>query len=423
MYYSFIILLLCVSIQLLTAFQHSSQDIIQNLCENGDLYSAFENFQTIQDDAQAYHCLSSLQLILYSNVDEAVNLHKLGKITDFTVIPPLAKMHLDGNDCAGLGDLFYVTAVIVKELVDTNKALPNVIKALKTLITLTSDSGLHHASEIAIQLAITLDPLDTSLYFRSAVLTPGVYESYQHIKNTRLLLQNRINKLINSSNNYILKGLDEFTMSPTFYFVYQGYNDQNILYQLQNAYVQAYPKLGSIEIINNINQNIYYYQQKPLLQQNESQLQVEVEVEETNFILTKQLKKKIKIGFVSSHFRRHSICKLFCNIMTQLDSNIYDIYAFSSLSQQLEDNITLSIRNSHIKYISIGLTFIQNRYEVVNRNIDVLVSILSLIFIIFVFFIVYYSHIYIYCMYIKRCICCICMHMLYTITYITTAYI
>ena len=135
------------------------------------------------------------------------------------------------------------------------------------------------------------------------------------------------------------------------------------------------------------------------------------------------LKKKIKIGFVSSHFRRHSICKLFCNIMTQLDSTIYDIYAFSSLSQQLEDNITLSIRNSHIKYISIGLTFIQNRYEVVNRNIDVLVSILSLIFIIFVFFIVYYSHIYIYCMYIKRCICCICMHMLYTITYITTAYI
>ena len=386
MYYAFIILLLCVSIQLLTAFQHSSQDIIQNLCENGDLYSAFEKFQTIQDDAQAYHCLSSLQLILYSNVDEAVDVHKLGKITDFTVIPPLAKMHLDGIDCAGLGDLFYVTAVIVKELVDTNKALPNVIKALKTLITLTSDSGLHHASEIAIQLAITLDPLDTSLYFRSAVLTPGVYESYQHIKNTRLLLQNRINKLINSSNNYILKGLDEFTMSPTFYFVYQGYNDQNILYQLQNAYIQAYPKLGSIEIMSNINQNIYYYQQQPLQQQHQSQLQVEVE--ETNFILTKQLKKKIKIGFVSSHFRRHSICKLFCNIMTQLDSTIYDIYAFSSLSQQLEDNITLSIRNSHINYISIGMTFIQNRYEVVNRNIDVLVSILSLIIIIS-----YYSYI------------------------------
>jgi len=52
------------------------------------------------------------------------------------------------------------------------------------------------------------------------------------------------------------------------------------------------------------------------------------------------MNRKIRIGFVSSHFRRHSVCKLFCSIITNLDDSIFDVYAFSSLSESKEDERT-----------------------------------------------------------------------------------
>jgi predicted O-linked N-acetylglucosamine transferase (SPINDLY family) len=323
---------------------------IERLCTYGDLYQGINDFRAIKDDALALHSLAALELILNANVDSAVALQKLGKATDFTAIPPLAKRHLDGIDCAGLGDLFYVSAVIIKELVDTNKALPNVLKALKTLVTLTSDSGLPHAGEALIQTAIALDPHDASLRFRAAVMTPGVYESIEHINVTRALLTKRIEYLSDPKVDLALTGLDEFVMSPTFYFVYQGYNDRHLLTALQRAYAKAYPKLSAVEILSKVRNKAYLYQ------------------------LQGQRPRKIRVGFVSSHFRRHSICKLFCGIMTNLDPSLYEVYAFSSLQQNLEDKVTQSLRQSHINFVSIGMTFIQNRNEVVDRNIDILVS-------------------------------------------------
>ena len=289
-----------------------------------------------------------------ANVDDAVALQKLGKSMDFTALPPLAKRHLDGLDCAGLGDLFYVTAVIIKELVDTNKALPNVLKAFKTLVTLTSDSGLPHAGEALIQTAIALDQEDASLRFRAAVMTPGVYESLEHIVVTRKLLTKRIEQLSDPARKLSLTGLDEFVMSPTFYFVYQGYNDRHLLTALQRAYARAYPKLGAVEIAQNVQSNRYLYQLAPV---------------------GATRPRKIRVGFVSSHFRRHSICKLFCGIMTNLDPELYEVYAFSSLQQNMEDKVTLGLRQSRVNFVSVGMTFIQNRNEVTDRLIDVLVSI------------------------------------------------
>lgn len=356
---------------------------IEKLCGDGDLYAAVDAFGAFPNDARALHSLSALQLILHANVNEAVSLHKLGKAADFSAIPPLAKRHIDGKECAGLGDLFYVSAVIIKELVDTDKALPNVLKALKTLITLTSDSGLHQAAENAITLALTLAPEDASFHFRAAVMTPGVYESMEHINATRALLSGRISRIADPFSGFTLTGLDEFTMSPTFYFVYQGLNDQALLTRLQEAYIQAHPLLGANHIAENVLKGLYFYQQQQQQQQQPVEHTTVGEDAATTpsaapvkpaSIGASSSKRKIRVGFVSSHFRRHSICKLFCGVMMGLDFSLFEVFAFSSLQENREDATTQALRESHITYVPIGMTFVKNRNEVTDRAIDILVS-------------------------------------------------
>lgn len=340
---------------------------IDKLCTHGNVYHAESDFRNINDNAQAYHSLAALELILHGSIDRAVELHKMGKATDSATIPPLAKRHIDKLECAGLDELFFVTAVIIKELVDSNSAAPNVLKALKTLITLTSDVGLDQAAESLLVAATTLFPTDTSLLFRAAVLTPGVYGSLDHIGSTRALLEHRINRISDAYSDLTLTGLDEFVLSPTFYFVYQGYNDKDIMTKLQYGYTAAYPRLGSVEIMSNVQQGKYLYQQRQ---------HTLTTAREAATAVALPHPRKIRVGFVSSYFRRHSICKLFCGIMTNLDKTLFEVFAFSAMRQNEEDKVTLSLRHSHINFVSIGMTFIQNRNEVTDRYIDILVSIL-----------------------------------------------
>lgn len=154
-------------------------------------------------------------------------------------------------------------------------------------------------------------------------------------------------------------------MSPTFYFVYQGYNDRHLLTALQRAYIHAFPKLGTVEILSNVRNHKYLYQlAEPHTES----------TEKAGTVTPTARPRKIRVGFVSSHFRRHSICKLFCGIMTNLDPSLYEVFAFSSLQQNQEDKVTLKLRKSGITFVSIGMTFIQNRNEVTDRFIDILVS-------------------------------------------------
>ena len=53
---------------------------------------------------------------------------------------------------------------------------------------------------------------------------------------------------------------------------------------------------------------------------------------------------RIRVGFVSSHFRRHSICKLYCGIIRGLSrDNRFEVFVFSALQESNEDDTTRSI--------------------------------------------------------------------------------
>lgn len=321
-------------------------------CDNGDLKLAEKMAKTINvtNSAELLHIQSALEFILYANVEASISLHKKAKEINGAVMPPLASLHLSGKACGGLGDIFYVGAVLTKQMVDNNATIESRISSFTTMITLCSDSGLHEAAEFHLNQALLLKPNDIQLLIRSTVMTPAVYEGRRHVTATRKLLSNRIDSLLNlvqQSSDYVLDKLDEFSLSPTFYFVYQGYNDKDLLHKLRSIYNKVVPEMNL-----SLLPTAYYSQFPPdYLQQ-----------------------KKINIGFVSAHFRRHSICKLFCGIINNLNRESFNVFVFSALQETNEDELTREIiETPGTKFVRIGMSVFKNRIEVTSRNIDILV--------------------------------------------------
>ena len=107
-------------------------------CE-GDLYTALELIMGFNDavpsksaSAGGLHIESALQYILHANVSTAVALHKQAKTINATLVPPLAALYLAQHmaaepsqstptaACPGLGDMFYVSAVSIKQIADNH---------------------------------------------------------------------------------------------------------------------------------------------------------------------------------------------------------------------------------------------------------------------------------------------------------------
>jgi predicted O-linked N-acetylglucosamine transferase (SPINDLY family) len=385
MYYFRTIFFVIVSILTLigreiVATEDDTQVYLQNICKTGDLntgYSLLKQLPEDQQDARVDHALSALEFILFSNVAECVRLHRQGKAKSPTTVPPLAGFYLNGEKCGGLGDLFYVSAVLIKQVAADMENLDastlktdQFIEALQTLITLTSDSGLPQAAEYQLQHALQLAPQDAALLIRSVLMTPGMFMSLKHIQETRQLLQSRLNHLVTATGNgsIVLKKLDEFVISPTFYYIYQGFNDRKFLEQLYQSYAQSHPHISA---------TLAPYSYQPLYQESK-----------------KKPKKFLKIGFVSSYFRRHSVCKLFCPFLLSLlswntknansttpstkpfSNQKIKVYLFSSLQETKEDEVTRSLKHpkqKHWKFMTIGSTLIANRKMVLDQEIDILV--------------------------------------------------
>lgn len=320
-------------------------DKILDVCEGGDIWKAERELKHFTS-ASALHCSSAFAMIIRANCSKAVRLHKMAKGRNSTLIPPLASLHLQGNNCNGLGDVYYVTAVIIKQLVDSGVSREVQINGHKTLITLLQDSGLPNEAEVHLRAALALQPTEPSLKIKSVLMIPGVYESLEHLVQVRSNLEARLDLLL-TDKSLTLTALDEFSLSPTFFLVYQGQNDAEYLSKLNTVYARAHPALV------------------------ETLLPIPAAVSTARRTLT-ATGKRLRVGFVSAHFRRHSICKLFCGIITGLSKELFDVYVFSALQESREDDYSKALARK-VSFVRVGLTVIRNRAEVTSRNIDVLV--------------------------------------------------
>ena len=255
-----------------SSFETQLAEIVDLCCEYGDLERALnrcrdytaENLDSISLEitlplAEIYLTYSSLELILNADMETASQLRKRGKSLNAAALPPLAKLHINGQVCGGLNEVFYSSAIAVQTYV-MNELTVQPFESMTQLITLVSDVGLHKAAETHINKAFEMYPSEAALKFRAALMTPGVYESEEHLSTTRTLLEQRIDTIYESAmtGDLVIKGLNEFVLSPTFYFVYQGippippthpyYISYIPLYTFMHTYAHLYTPMPPIKV-------------------------------------------------------------------------------------------------------------------------------------------------------------------------------
>lgn len=381
--FTLLFLFTTISIGLSIDFEVSLNSVIDGLCKEGRVEEGYEDLQSLLKHipskasqhlltkAKILHTLSELALIIDSDIRQALRLHRRGKVAagDVSVMPPLPALHLQGEKCGGVSDLYYVSAVIIKQFVDlkvTGDAVEErqereAVEALLTLITLTSDSGfpvkiverhLDHAMRIVSSSSSSQlkEEYEAALLFRGALTSPGVFSSVSDLYDTRQRLVQRVQQLERrvESGSLVLTRLDEFSLSPTFYSIYFGLDDSAFLRQLHHSYSLAHPALVSPISVPAVSR------------------------ERKNDVL--------RIGFVSNYFRRHSICKLFCaTILALANSDKHEVFAFSTLQENMHDDFTgvmtsaSRVPGSRLHFVSVGKPLIQTRSEVTRRHIDVLI--------------------------------------------------
>jgi len=353
---------------------HRIENLIQSCCD-GELRSSYTGLIPFKD-ARAYHTLSALEYILFANSSGSVYFHLLAKELNPKQVPPLAGLHLSGKTCGGLCDLFYVTAVIIKKLVDTSTSSSAAYEGHVTLVTLLSDSGLSREAERHLSAALNLNHEEANLRIRSVLMFPSVFDSLEHVESTRYLLESRLSNLLSraqgkyvlltDANNYSdtspirttastspnhpirIDKIDEFTMSPWFYLVYQGYNDASYLSSLNQLYSIAHPPLCQSHI------DSAFHTSPPHEQHHHHSTAANKDIHsmDASRYRDSQLHKHVvRVGFVSAHFNKHSICKLFCDIILQLADRRDPLQSFSSASPTSTDTEPVAVSGSQTRSI------------------------------------------------------------------------
>ena len=81
-----------------------------------------------------------------------------------------------------------------------------------------------------------------------------------------------------------LKSLNQLSVPGTFYIVYQGFNDKDVMVGIREAYYRMFPGIDKSAV--GVGDG-----------------------------------KRVRVGFVSNYFRQHSVCKLFCGIIEEMDKS------------------------------------------------------------------------------------------------------
>lgn len=404
---------------------------ILNIACDGELQKAYNVVHSValaDMNAEQLHIKSALTYILFGDVTESVRLHRLAKAAAPTLMPPLARLHvIDQRFCGGLGDIFYSGAVVIKMLVDANAsvsslpvatapgavtaataaavigteterlaglvsesvlvpvAVDEMLSGHRTMITLCSDSGLNDAAQMHLTRSHALAPRDLSLYMRQALMVPPVYDSFCHILQTRRAQFWALQDLLNThtktarlvsmgkapASDLLLLPVDEFSLMPNFYWIYQGLSDRPLLELLASAYELTVPALMETTLkISGPESNAEPQTPTPI------PTSTRIPSSTTPSIS----KQPLRVGFVSSHLKRtHSICKLFCDVITTVadrlgkKSRVFLFVRSEDPGGGAEKELAASARHSNVIPVRVGNFLLNNRAEVTGRRVDVLI--------------------------------------------------
>ena len=199
--------------------------------------------------------------------------------------------------------------LVFKELGEHQKAIscyekaiqtnPNFVDAHNNLGAVYFELGKHQKAISCYEKTIQIEPNNLTSHWLSMNTFPIIYENLKEIDHYRKRFEDgikKINHLLDTQSQYTKKQIvDAMKSSTNFYLSYQGRNDIN----LQQKYAS---------LIERLTEKIYpqFHQERTI---NKS-------------------KKFIKVGFVSSFFKNHTVSTLFKNWIIKLNRNFFNIFVY-----------------------------------------------------------------------------------------------
>ena len=192
---------------------------------------------------------------------------------------------------------------------------PNYVDAYNNLGIVFNKLGEHQKAISCYEKAIQIQPQNLTSKWLCMNTFPVIYKNYEEINHYNYKFKKnieKINKLLDMKSNYSKKDLISALNSSTNFFLH--YQGKDIL-ELQRDYAQ---------LIERITKNIYEKFYKDIKK-------------DTSL-------KKIKIGFISSFFRHHTVAKLFKNWILKIDQKYFKRFVY--YIDEKFDNITNEIKKN-----------------------------------------------------------------------------
>ena len=248
---------------------------------HADLSGARNAFAKVRS-AEALHAAATLKLIA-GDLEGCVAARREAKALDASALPPLAVLFQNGDDCGGLGDVYWSCAFVAKALHETADGgdaaawASAAADAHAQLSVALEDSGALAEATTHVAKAVALRPSDAALRFRAALLVPAV----QAVAGAGAKTYARLERNVAALRGSRLAALDATSMPGTFYVVYLGFADAALMTAIADAYRAAHPALGAV-----------LHEPAP--------------------------GDAVRVGFVSSYWKRHSVCKLLGGVVRGL---------------------------------------------------------------------------------------------------------
>ena len=199
--------------------------------------------------------------------------------------------------------------IVLNELGEYQKAIscyekaiqiePNYVKAYNNLGKTVEGLGENQKAISCYEKAIQIEPDNFTSHWLLMNNFPVIYKSVNEIDHYRKKFENgikKLNKFLDIQSQYTKKQLiDSIKLSTNFYLHYQGGD----ILELQQKYAN---------LIERITQKFYHQFHKERKKNISS--------------------KYIKIGFVSSFFRNHTVSKLFKNWILRLDQKYFERFVY-----------------------------------------------------------------------------------------------
>jgi hypothetical protein len=261
----------------LPAFLHASLDRPISLACAGSFSEAAFAFAEIivsnagspesaEESAEALHSLGNLAA-LEGKFVLAAYYHAEGRRTFLRALPPLAIMYQNEEPCNNIGDIYWVSSFakktmfeVLEDVVDLTEmpadgsisaalfseldmgGKAEVFNAHTSLGTQLEDSGMVEWSMLhfgkAEEIVGQVDEGDVSLTVRNSIMVPVMYDNEVDLVRGRKALEEKVDRLYGESERVALRSLNQLSMPGTFYIIYQGGNDKELMTKIRGAYVR-----------------------------------------------------------------------------------------------------------------------------------------------------------------------------------------